>query len=218
MKRIVIFSDSLGLPRESPEVTFVEDTYPQLLRSDYQVFQLSIGGGRIEDFLVQAHYYRQCKPDYVIIQSGIVDCGPRAFSWNEELFLKSNIIGRVIRRIIAVTITTKKIRIFRKKSWTSKKQYTRCCTQLIDIFPEIPVFALSILPADHEYEKKVPGIQSKIIEYNQILHSLFGDRMISLENIPRDGVMSDGHHLNKIGHQYTYLQIIEKLKLCITNN
>lgn len=213
MKRIVIFSDSLGLPRESPEVTFVEDTYPQLLRSDYQVFQLSIGGGRIEDFLLQAHYYRLCRPDYVIIQSGIVDCAPRAFSWNEELFLKSNIVGRVVRRVIATTIKTKRIRNCRKKSWTSKKQYTRCCTQLIETFQEIPVFALSILPADYEYEKKVTGIQSKIVEYNHILHSRFGDRMISLENIPRGGIMSDGHHLNKIGHQYTYLQIIKKLEL-----
>lgn len=114
MKRIILFTDSLALPRMVPEVTSYEDTYPYLLRKEFEVFQYSRGGTRIVDLSDQAPYYQQYKPDCVIIQSGIVDCAPRAFSWNEELFMQSNICGKAIRKLLSLTITTKQLRDFRK--------------------------------------------------------------------------------------------------------
>lgn len=211
MKRIILFTDSLALPRKIPEVTYYEDTYPYLLRNDFEVFQFSKGGARIVDLLEQVFYYQQYKPDCVIIQSGIVDCAPRAFSWNEELFMQSNICGKAIRKLLSLTITTKKLRNFRQKSWTDIVLYERCCKKFKDLFPNIPVYAISIVPASDEYERKVPGINNKINRYNDMLRKAFGG-VISLHDIPFTYIMSDGHHLNKLGHKYVYERIMEQIK------
>ncbi len=211
MKRVVILSDSLALPREEPEVTFVEDTYPFLLKADYEVFQFSKGGGLIHELREQAHYYRQYKPDIVLLQCGIVDCGCRAFSRKEELFFQSNIIGRLIRRVIAETLTTKRLRNWRKKSWTTPKEFTNNCKRIIDVFDGSTVYALSILPISDDYEAKVPGIRKKSEEYNAILHNCFGNRYIDLSDIPSDCIMSDYHHLNKTGHKFVAKKIMETL-------
>ena len=56
-KRILIISDSLALPRSNPEETLYEETYPYLLKKDYEVMQLSYGGGTIGEIVHQAHYY-----------------------------------------------------------------------------------------------------------------------------------------------------------------
>lgn len=214
MKRVVILSDSLALPREEPEVTFVEDTYPFLLKADYEVFQFSKGGGLIHELREQAHYYRQYKPDIVLLQCGIVDCGCRAFSRKEELFFQSNIIGRIIRRLIAETLTTKRVRNWRKKSWTTPEEFADNCKRIIEVFDNSTVYALSILPVSDTYEEKVPGIRKKVEKYNAILHDSFGNKYIDLSSIPQSGIMTDGHHLTKEGHQFVYSHIIG----CITND
>ena len=107
MKRLLLFTDSSALPRRSPEITYYEETYPYMLKKHFDVVQYSREGTRIVDIAEQAHYYQQYKPDIVILKCGIVDCAPRAFSWNEELFLKSNILGRILRKFLAVVISTK---------------------------------------------------------------------------------------------------------------
>lgn len=211
MRRIVIFSDSLALPRKEPQETIYEDTYPFLLRDRYEVFQFSKGGGLIQELVSQAFYFKQYKPDMVILHCGIVDCACRAFTHKEELFFQSNIIGKIIRKLLSTIITTKRIRNFRRKSWTTPKDFVRHLEQLKQQFSNIPVFALSILPVSCEYESKVPGIKFKVEKYNELLKESFGDKLIDLSDIQQIGIMSDGHHLTKAGHQYVLKKIIEKL-------
>ena len=88
-KRILILSDSLALPRNKPETTVVEDTYPYLLKNHFEVYQCSIGGGMVEDLLKQSFYFSQFQPDIVILLSGIVDCAPIAYSFREESLFKN---------------------------------------------------------------------------------------------------------------------------------
>lgn len=211
MKRIVIFSDSLALPRSEPEVTNVEDTYPYLLRSEYEVFQCSIGGGLISELLVQTSYYTQYKPDIVIIQSGIVDCAPRAFSRLAYRYLDETRIGRVIKRVVKATITTRRIRNKRKISWTLSHEYRNTLSKFQDIFHDSQVFALSIVPVSDTYEAEVPGIRNKVDSYNKIIKDVYLSHYIDLSDIPSAGVMSDGHHLTNKGHQFVYEKIKEKI-------
>lgn len=212
MKRLVIFSDSLALPRNIPEITFLEDTYPYLLKEHFDVYQYSKGGGRISDLLLQTFYYNQYKPDVIIIQCGIVDCAPRAFTYNEEKFFESNYLGKFIRKLLSKTITTKTIRNLRHKSWTEERIFKKECKDFINQFPTVPIFALSILPPSYEYEISVPGISNKIEIYNKILEDIFGNHLISLNDIPEEGIMSDFHHLNKIGHNYVFDEVLTKLR------
>lgn len=202
MKRIVLFTDSLAMPREEPEITYFEDTYPYLLRKDYEVFQFSKGGGIMGEFVEQTFYYNQYKPDIIILQIGIVDCGPRAFSKTEEAIFQSNRVLSLIRRILSKTGISKKIRNFRQLSWTSVESYRRGCEFFKTKFPQAKVYALSIIPPSDSYEKKVPGISKKIEKYNNILKDVFKENLIDLSSIPAEGIMSDHHHLTKVGHQY----------------
>ena len=208
MKRIVLFTDSLAMPRKGPQVTFYEDTYPCLLRKDYEVFQFSKGGGLMNEFIEQTFYYNQYKPDIIILQIGIVDCAPRAFSKLEETFFQSNRLLGWVRGLISKFGLSKKIRNFRRLSWTPKRCYQQGCRFFVSKFPQSQVYALSIVPPSEEYEKQVPGISKKIEEYNRILKDVFKQNLIDLSNIPAEGIMSDHHHLTKLGHQYVYDSIM----------
>lgn len=211
MKRIVLFTDSLALPRVAPEITYYEDTYPYLLKKEFEVFQFSKGGGLMGDFIEQSSYYKQYRPDIIILQIGIVDCAPRAFSKVEEILFCSNRLFYSIRRFLSKTKMSKKIRNVRKLSWTPKQAYRKECEFLISKFQDSKVYALSIIPTSEDYEAQVPGISKKICEYNSILQEVFGDNLIDLSEIPYEGIMSDHHHLTKVGHQYVYEKIIRKI-------
>ena len=213
MKRIVLFTDSLALPRHEPEITLFEDTYPFLLKQYFEVFQFSKGGGLIGELLEQSFYYSQFKPDFIIIHCGIVDCAPRAFSILEECIMRYSRFGRLFRTMISKVFTTKRIRNIRKRSWTPLKSFENTCRQFIKQFEGIPVYSLSILPASKEYEKHVPGISEKIDKYNAVLRNVFENRWIDLSKIPMQGIMSDYHHLTKDGHSYVFTQIIDKIGL-----
>lgn len=212
MKRIVLFTDSLAMPRDEPEITFYEDTYPCLLRMDFEVFQFSKGGGLMSEFVEQTFYYNQYRPDIIILQIGIVDCGPRAFSKLEESIFRSNKVFRLIRRIISKIGLSKKIRNIRKLSWTSRKDYRQGCEFFMSKFPNAKVYALSIVPPSDDYEKQVPGISRKIRDYNGILMDVFKQNLIDLSRIPEDGIMSDHHHLTKQGHRYVYECIMRTIQ------
>ena len=211
MKRIVLFTDSLAMPREEPEITYYEDTYPYLLSKDYEVFQFSKGGGVMNEFVEQTFYYNKYKPDIIILQLGIVDCGPRAFSKLEEAIFKSNRVFRLIRRTLSRTKISKRIRNLRRLSWTSVRDYKHGCEIFISKFSQSRVYALSIVPPSEEYEKQVPGISKKISEYNEVLKQVFKQNLIDLTNIPSEGIMSDHHHLTKEGHKFVYDEIVKAI-------
>ena len=93
MEKLLLITDSLGHARPGPEVTYWEDTYAYMLSNDYRIYQYSVGGARIQELAGAARSYLiQFRPDIVIIQSGIVDCAPRAYKWIEERIFEK--IGR----------------------------------------------------------------------------------------------------------------------------
>lgn len=91
-KRILIIGDSICLSRTKPEKVELFDTWPNILnkKNEFELIQLAIGGGTIGTLSEQAYYYEAYYPDVVIIQSGIVDCVPRALSWLEKEVINSN--------------------------------------------------------------------------------------------------------------------------------
>lgn len=210
MKRLLIITDSLGLPRDKPEETFYENTYPFLLSNHYQVFQCSIGGATIKELVDQAHYYKQYKPDIVILQSGIVDCSPRAYTKNEEWFWGLCSCTKAIRKLLSMTITTRRLRRIRKRVWTKESKYKEECNRYIALFPDSQCYVLSII-ASPASETVNPGMFSNVGKYNRLLKNLFKEKYINLEEMPVSGIMSDYHHLNSEGHLYVAEAIINAL-------
>jgi len=198
-KQLLIISDSLGLPREEPERTIFEDTYPYLLRFKFEVAQLSLGGGTITDLVRQAYYYKGFCPDIVILNAGIVDCVPRAYTSEEEFLFSHFSLFGLVRIFLSKTITTRRIRRIRKKRYTGIVEFEMKCLELKAIFGESLVYAVQIVAQD-EIDSVNPGALTNISEYNDILEKVFGENFITFQSFPNDALMTDFHHLNRKGH------------------
>ncbi|MGB3947100.1 MAG: SGNH/GDSL hydrolase family protein [Bacteroidia bacterium] len=204
-------ADSLPLAREKPEPVFYEETWPSLLKKKgHEVLQICIGGATSNDLLRQVSYHKNFLPDVVIVQVGIVDCAPRHFTQFEILLLrKIPFFGKIALRFFNKPY----IRKIRQISYVSPDRFRQ---NLIDIqtnFNGIKMLFIGIIPADGKYEKILPGINKSINKYNQILIELFGDKFIDMSCLPENSIMSDFHHLNKVGHKALVEKIIEKVDI-----
>lgn len=208
MRKILFATDSLGLPRESPDKVTYEKTYINILRNflkqeipDVELISISIGGGSIEDLSRQLlGYYKAAKPDLVILQSGIVDCSPRMFKKSELALLQIfPLLGKVVFRLTKSFKT--KIRKYRKISYTSPYDFEESIKRLKKAFGN-HIYWLGILPSNNKYESLVPGISKNIDLYNRLIKKSYQHQFIDLTNFPVNGISQDHHHLNELGHQF----------------
>jgi len=210
MKKLLVLGDSLTLPRNTPEACAYEQTWPVLLKQFYEVHQVSIGGGTVRDIYRQIEYHIAFKPDYVILQSGIVDCAPRALSAFElEVLNKIWLTRKLV--LPFVKQNTHFLRKWRNKKYSNPNVYRDFLVKIKKRFSEADVYALGILPGNIEYERTVPGINDSISLYNRLLRDTFAERFISLDNIDANGVMSDHIHLNKLGHEFVFHSVKARL-------
>lgn len=206
LKKILILSDSLALPREKPESCNYADTWPFLLKSKFDIHQVSIGGATSEDLKNQIFYHKMFEPDIVIIQVGIVDCAPR-FATQFELALLNRIpfFGKFIIKFLK----TKQVRKLRKKTYINLNTFEIIIKNIQDSF-NVPVYFISIINATKDYEKKLPGVTENINRYNDRLKSI-SKYYIDLKSFPSQGIMTDFHHINSYGHSYIYDLIIKEI-------
>ena len=198
MLKILIITDSLGLPRKHGEY---ESTWPVIIKqqfSDYEYITLNIGGMTSSELVSQLSYYDKFEPILVIIQDGIVDCAPRAVKQNEtlrKLFLKS---------------ITKLNKSFGDKLFSFLIKY-RCASYVsIDLFKKniekvksqfsCPVLWIEIVSATH-LEDLLPGVLGKIANYNNALDNMYNANFIKLPTINDSCFIADGHHLSTKGHK-----------------
>jgi hypothetical protein len=207
--KILILTDSLGLPRNKPEFCSFEDTWPVLLRSNERnIHQVSIGAATSLVLLKQITYQKAFNPDLVILQVGIVDCAPRFMS-NKELDLTGALgaFGKGIRFLF----NRKWIKRFRNISYINEVDFKCNILKMKHSF-DCPIVALGILPASSEYEKILPGVTNKINSYNTILEQTFESFLNSNKILDCNGIMTDHHHLNKDGHYFLFKKIDELIQ------
>lgn len=207
--KILVITDSVALPRITPEFTKYEDTWPELLRkAGHTVYQCSIGGATSSQLRSQCAYYNnECfDVDIVIIQCGIVDCAPRFLKRIEVEILK-NI--RYFGPFIIQTLNKNWFRKLRNVTYTPKKLFRENIKAINDSFVDSTVFFINIIPSTEDYEKRLKGITNNINVYNQILENSVN--VIDIKNIEYFGVMKDHHHLNFNGHQYIFDMISRQI-------
>lgn len=205
-KCILVLGDSLALPRLTPDFCPYDSTWPELLRKDgHRVIQVSIGGATSHDLNAQAgtYYKLETMPiDLVIIQSGIVDCAPRfAHKFELKIYQSIPLIGKGIISML----NRNWVRKLRNITYMKPKKYRQNIQKMIRQYHPKPVFLLGILPALSGYEKQLPGISKNTAIYNAILKS--NPNFIDLQGMPENGIMSDFHHLNAVGHAFIYEQL-----------
>lgn len=202
---ILIFTDSLALPRLHPEFCHQNETWTSLLRKQgHRITQVSIGGGTSHDLVSQCNYYQKdtIDIDLVIVQSGIVDCAPRfAHKLELKLYQVLPLIGKKIIRLL----NRNWVRQVRNITYMPLKKYSKNIRKIQQNFKPYPVLFLGILPASKAYECQLRGITKNTALYNDILKET--GAYIDLSQIPESGIMSDYHHVNSVGHQFIFEQI-----------
>jgi len=206
--RILFLTDSLSLPRvNEEEIVLYENTYLYKLREEFKdhlIVDSAIGGGTIKDLYQQVFYYKSFMPDLVILQSGIVDCAPRAYKKIErKILVKLKLINKV-------KSLTRFLRKNRGYTLTKPKLFKHYILLIKQTFGSTPFYSLGILNASDKYEIKVPGIKNNIKKYNSIL--LNQTTYITNNDIPFDAIMNDHHHLNKKGHKMVFEKLSELIK------
>lgn len=213
MKRVLIIGDSLCLPRNKPEKVDFNETWPSLLKKTglYEISQVAIGGGTLYNLMEQSDYYLPGEPDIVIIQSGIVDCAPRAIGFIEKEIVRSS---RVLNFLVRKLYPYRFMRKYRKITYTKPNHFADMVNKMKMKFSDKRTIWIGIIPAVTEYENNVSGISKNIDQYNNIIQSIMatnGGTFLDTSNLPLSGLMSDHHHLNATGHSWISNQLLTEL-------
>ena len=223
--KIVIFADSLALPREEEAGNVpYENTYPYLLDQSLRelygkrspiVHERGERRRSIKDVLLdwQEQVDRR-KADIVIIQVGIVDCAPRVFLPGERKImslvrpseLRETILNHVRknrRRIISMRPNRVYVPIDLFEQCVDKIVYRGYKSGLHSL-----IFINIISPSD-TLEYRSPGFQKNVNHYNLRLEQrVLGNKMVKLidfnELIRQHGgtelLTVEGMHPNSTGH------------------
>jgi len=208
MKKVLVITDSLGLPRKTPETVRYEETWVHQLSRHFTVHQISIGGGTINDLFTQIEYAKMFEPDFTVIQSGIVDCAPRALTKLETTLLNKYYLTRKLLKTIMRPKVLNFLRRQRKKTYTSLSSFEKQVADFCIIFKG-KLFWVGIVPAAAAYEQKVPGITTNVQRYNAAIKKHLGESFIDLDGLPETHVMTDHIHLSKEGHAHVYEKLIK---------
>ena len=208
--KLLVVTDSLGLPREKPEKLEYNETWCYLLKNKHEIHQCSIGGAKASQLLGQINYLKLFNPDFVIIQSGIVDCTPRALTESMNGKLNSS---RFRRKLTGFILPYFK-KSLRKKgiTYTTEKEFEEIILSFQSIFPNKLIW-IGIAPSDKNYELKVPGITNNINIYNSIIKKVVGlSNFIDLSHFNQQQIMTDFHHLNKKGHEDLVKILLDRIE------
>jgi lysophospholipase L1-like esterase len=222
MKKIMILTDSCGLPRSFPEnaKTSYEETYPYLLEKEYpkvDCFKQCLGGAAAPDLIGQAiAYFDNWKPDLIIIQAGMTDCRPEPVSnFTRIVLTEFDFLHRFKAYIFRPSIMKRLIR-FSAKYRVSPTKFKRNIRKIQAVFPNSKIYWLEIFTsASGGYEEHRPGVLKRIAQFNEIIQKTVKSGFIPIHNElnASGGVNADHLHLNAKGHR----KIFEIIKTKIEN-
>ncbi|WP_374322060.1 hypothetical protein [Aquipseudomonas alcaligenes] len=217
LSRVLILSDSLNLPRATPDSLLLEETWPYRLRYAFEGFefwQVTQGGVTTTDLLniSRCWLHSSHSPSWMIVQVGIVDWAPRAFK-DDEVF-SQRLLAKFTRLFpSAGKAIFEALRRRRQITYVDDACFranVRAFRELAELH-ECSLIWVPVLGAGF-YENILPGVSRKIREANQILDEELGGCVLDVR-LPDNHFMSDGHHLKPEGHA----MLLEKISTFICN-
>jgi hypothetical protein len=196
---VLLLTDSLAFPRSEPEVVKYEETWVALLKRRFPAVDFvhcGRGGATIVDLHKHSAYYHgTISPTLVLVQSGIVDCAPRALTVVEQQVLQRlPILGPPLSALARRHAPI--LRRWRRMSYTSLPAFEAWADRFEALFGN--VHWIGILPAHSNYEMRAEGIGDAIDRYNAVLRRR---RFVPTDDFTANDIMSDLHHLNVTGHR-----------------
>ena len=207
LPKVLVITDSLGFPRDTPELVRYDETWIAILKRRFNSIDFihcGRGGATIRELFQHSFYYHTTlQPALVLIQSGIVDCAPRALTVIEQQVIQRlPIVGAYLSSLARRYAPY--LRRRRRISFTSPPAFEDYIGDFEKAFESI--YWIGILPADDDYEKKINGITEAIGKYNAKLRERC---FIPTDDFDRGDIMSDFHHLSVAGHQRLAVKIAE---------
>lgn len=229
MRKIVIFGDSLIRPRpdlKPSERSEYEDTYAWKLKSAYHDMSVDIDWVESLDSEEALFWGERMvaykRPDIVILQLGINDCVQRIFKKNSRSVLlrpwfrrwTRNLVMRLISRHRAFLLKY----VSRNRQHVVLEQFEQNINHLNQLIwqysPEAKIVFIGIASKPDWLEKRSPGDNALIKQYNICLEKLFGDRFVdpAVLGSPEEIMIGDGIHLKIEAHQKLFDILDEKLR------
>jgi hypothetical protein len=214
--KILILTDSAANPRSFPPSMAVqlEETYPYLLRDAFDgavFYQLSFGNVVTEDLVSQAiAYLTHWKPDFIVVQSGLADCRPEAFSEAEKALIRrlpDRLFGGIKKHLYHPAIVRR-----RQVHRVAPESFRKSARKLKMIFAKSRVLWLEI-SAGVAYEKERPGVGRRMAEYNRILRDVFGDDVVPTQELVEsvNGFNQDQTHWVGSAHRAVGQLLVERI-------
>lgn len=212
MKKVLILTDSLGVPRTRPDRLTDDACWVYRLVDDSSRdfrFRLStVPGLDSRQLLAMARlYHAAIAPDVIVLQVGIVDAYPRALK-RMELSLLSRLPGflsrafhALVRRFYAPLVRLRNIR------YVEPAEFRRNLLDLRSLFPETRFLVMPVAPATADYRRRNPLVEQSIADYNVILGEVFGEGFLAdcfAGEPPEAVVTSDNHHLSERGNERVF--------------
>jgi len=205
--KVLIITDSLSLPRDTSETW--DNTYVKKLKlyfPEIEFIHFAYGKATTNLFAMQVkRYYKYIKPDLIIMQCGIVDCTPRVLKHYES---------KILIKLKLSFILTKKVKLFIRKyrnlRYVKEEQFRINVNKIKSLFNPSSFMSIGILPPPLEHENKVKGIQKIVKSYNSILDEITD--LIETTDFPKNGLIDDYVHMNKIGHEYIFNKIKKEIE------
>ena len=222
MAKFLILTDSISNPRSFPisAITKLEETYPYIIRDYYRdstFWQLSFGNITTEQLFSQViSYLSHWEPDIIIIQSGINDCRPEAFTDFQKTLI-NKLSGPLFKRIKRFTFHPRLIKP-RQKYRVSKKSFMKTAKKIKMLYENSKIFWLEI-SANFDYENARPGVHDRMKTYNEIIENIYSNDLIRInENIIKvDGFNEDNLHWNKHAHKVVADTLLERIDAHLIN-
>jgi len=212
--KILFITDSLAFPRLKPEVVIYQETYIALLKTEFpqcDFIHHGRGGATIVDLFKHSTYYHETiKPDLVFMQTGVVDCAPRALTVIEQQIIsRLPLVGRPLTFLIKRYIH--QLRRIRRITYTPLVTFVENVSKFEALFQN--VYWIDILPIMAQYESKIEGMRRNAEIYSAILRKR---KYVSTAEIKAVDIMTDFHHLSCEGHRkiFALLSQIIREKLC----
>lgn len=207
MKKILLLSDSLGLPRLTPEAVLADETWTYrlaALRPQHRYYYHCIGGLTTEAAVQHlGGVLGAYRPDVLIVQLGIVDCYPRALT-RQEVSVVSRLpaLGPMVHRYVRRNYSSIVAR--RRIAYVALEDFIRHSTTLRAHFAEAALLAVPIAPPNEAYQRKNPLVKTQVERYNQAIAAVYGDGYLGSLYAGADMAklfLSDNYHLSAYGHE-----------------
>jgi len=203
----------------------LEDMLKKEYKSDnVQIDNKGVGAFTIHNAINNIDTYIQTFPDFFIINFGVVDASSREIPlWFYRLAQSRrdrlvNKVSSAIYRNLLIKIRPTLVRLRGKRSWISKKSFTKYYNELFSQLlkeTNARIIAFPINLANERVEKELPGSFKKHQEYNEIIKKTtlnHNQYFVDLSFLNSEKHYPDGVHFSTEGHKIVAVEIFKVIK------